>query len=165
MQMFTSADWQPPLQTTERTKPDQFEDQQRFYRPEKTDQRNSHVRVLIVEDERLIAENLKYVLEEKGYEVIGIASSGDEAVLQGTTAFPDIVLMDIRIQGQFDGIEAAKRIRAFQGRDLPIIFLSAYAADHFPHLKDLRTDSYRYMKKPYSPVELFGVIRNMLTSH
>ena len=118
-----------------------------------------------MEDERLIAENLKFILEDRGYQVVGIASSGEEAVLQTRGNSPDVVLMDIRIHGPMDCIDAVKRLRGFSKTDLPVLFLSAFHAEQFPHLSHLEADSFRYLKKPYSPGELISEIRSLITQH
>ena len=142
-----------------------FGNQPRSHHGEKTPEGKSHYQVLIVEDEMLIAENLRYVLEDKGYQVVGIAASGEEAVFQAGKKCPDLILMDIRIEGSFDGIEAARRIRKLHREDMPVVFLSAYAAEQFPHLKQLKADSFRYIRKPYSPRELVAVVHGMLIRH
>jgi DNA-binding response OmpR family regulator len=118
-------------------------------------------KVLIVEDERLIAENLKFILEEKGYQVVGIAASGEEALLVASLQSPDLLLMDIRIQGPMDGIETVKRIRNFYRPDVAVLFLSAFPAERFPHLSHLKADSYRYLRKPYSPGELLSEVHSL----
>jgi len=123
----------------------------------------TRAKVLIVEDERLIAENLRFILEERGYQVIGIVASGEDAFLMTSIMSPDVVLMDIRIHGTVDGIEAAKRIRNLHGRDLPVVFLSAYPAEQFPHLKEMETASFRYLKKPYNQDELVAAIHSLIT--
>ena len=82
-------------------------------------------RVLIVEDEQIVAADLAAKLTRMGYEVIGTAASGEEAVEIAEAGRPDIVLMDIQLQGHMNGTEAAKRIHAATGA--PIIFVTAYA--------------------------------------
>ena len=77
-------------------------------------------RVFIVEDEVLVARDIKGRLEKLGYQVIGTAARGEDAVTRVLSERPDLILMDINLKGDMDGIEAADRIRA--EADLPIIF-------------------------------------------
>ena len=154
-----------PVHATPGMNEDAFGNRSRSHQPEIVSENRSHYRVLIVEDEMLIAENLRYVLEDKGYEVVGIAASGEDAVFQAGEKCPDLILMDIRIEGEFDGIEAARRIRNLHREDMPVVFLSAYASNQFPHLNELEAESFRYVRKPYVPRELVGIIHGMLTRH
>ena len=83
------------------------------------------VRILIVEDEGIIALELKKKLEKKGYQVIRIVSSGEEAVEWVMKSRPDLVLMDIKLNGPMTGIEAAREI--LSRVNLPIIYLTAFS--------------------------------------
>ena len=91
-----------------------------------TAQRAAHPlsRVLIVEDELLVAWHLESLAREQNLEVIGLVPDGDGAIEQAVDLDVDLVLMDIRLAGQMDGIEAARRIR--EQRDTPIIFITAH---------------------------------------
>ncbi|QWR76432.1 histidine kinase dimerization/phosphoacceptor domain -containing protein [Candidatus Magnetomonas plexicatena] len=84
-------------------------------------------RVLVVEDEGIIALNLKRKLEKIGYIVTSIVPSSEEAILKAETDKPDIIMMDIVIQGEMDGIDTAAEIK--KRSDIPIIFMTAYADD------------------------------------
>jgi CheY-like chemotaxis protein len=85
----------------------------------------SHLpRVLIVEDELLVAWHLESLAREQNLEVCGLVPDGDGAIEQATDLDADLILMDIRLAGRMDGIEAARRIR--QQRDTPIIFITAH---------------------------------------
>ena len=81
-------------------------------------------RVLIVEDELLVAWHLELLSREQNLEVCGLVPDGDGAIEQAVDLDVDLVLMDIRLAGQMDGIEAARRIR--EQRDTPIIFITAH---------------------------------------
>jgi CheY-like chemotaxis protein len=81
-------------------------------------------RVLIVEDELLVAWHLESLAREQNLEVSGLVPDGDGAIEQAVDLDVDLVLMDIRLAGQMDGIEAARRIR--EQRDTPIIFITAH---------------------------------------
>jgi len=79
-------------------------------------------KILMVEDESIIAASIKLLLQEHGYNVVSILSSGEEAVDFSIKKTPDIILMDIKLKGQIGGIEASFRIR--RQMDIPIIFLT-----------------------------------------
>jgi len=80
-------------------------------------------RVLIVEDEFLIAEYFKIIIEQLGYEVCGLARSADEAVALARREEPAVIFMDVRLAGERDGVEAAQEIHAI--RPVPIIYVTA----------------------------------------
>jgi len=82
-------------------------------------------RVMIVEDERIVALNLRQVLARLGYNIDTIASSGAAALERIATQPPDLVLMDIHIEGDIDGIETASRIPA--GLVVPVVYLTSHA--------------------------------------
>jgi CheY-like chemotaxis protein len=84
----------------------------------------SFPRVLIVEDELLVAWQLESLSREQNFEVCGLVPDGDGAIEQAIDLEADLVLMDIRLAGRMDGIEAARRIR--EQRDTPIIFITAH---------------------------------------
>jgi len=80
-------------------------------------------RVLIVEDELLIAEYFKIIIEQLGYEVCGLARSADEAVALARREEPAVIFMDVRLAGERDGVEAAQEIHAI--RPVPVIYVTA----------------------------------------
>lgn len=82
------------------------------------------LRVLIVEDEVMIALGLESQIEDFGFEVCGVAASGEEAVQLAAQDRPDLILMDINLAGEMDGVEAARQIR--DERDVRIVFVTAY---------------------------------------
>jgi CheY-like chemotaxis protein len=84
-------------------------------------------KILLVEDDTIISMELKYRLESMGYEIVGIVNSGEEAVLEATEKNPDLVLMDIELKGNMDGIEAADRIHSLL--NIPVVYLTAYGDD------------------------------------
>lgn len=81
--------------------------------------------ILIVEDEAISALDLKLVLEQLGYKTTQIATTGEEAVALAGRQNPDVVLMDINIDGEMDGIQAAEKIRSAFG--IPVIFMTGYS--------------------------------------
>lgn len=118
-------------------------------------------RILIVEDEHLVALDLQVRLKHMGH-VPDVAYSGEEAISKATEGHYDLVLMDIKLKGALDGIEAARTIRdAF---DVPIIYLTAYADNHT--LDRARyTEPYGYILKPFQERELKAAIQMALRRH
>jgi signal transduction histidine kinase len=118
-------------------------------------------RVLLVEDERIVAMDLQRRLRRLGYDVPAIVTSGEDA-LQAITLpelSPDVVLMDIHIQGELDGIQTAARIPPELG--LPVIYLSAYS-DEATLERARSTRPYGYLVKPFSERELRATIEMVL---
>ncbi|HEY2677426.1 MAG TPA: PAS domain-containing protein [Steroidobacteraceae bacterium] len=111
--------------------------------------------ILIVEDERIVAKDLQQTLTEMGYDAFAIASSAEEAVACACTKCPDVVLMDIRIKGQEDGIQTAAILK----RKFPVsvIYLTAHA-DEAMIDRAKRTEPDGYLLKPVQSVELRSMI-------
>lgn len=108
-------------------------------------------RILIVEDEAVIAMDMAQHLREFGYEVVGIAASGDRARELAAQCSPDLIMMDIMLRGPRDGIETARAIRA--DADIPVIFLTAYGDR--PTLERAKAASpHGYLLKPFRPNDL-----------
>ena len=84
------------------------------------------IRILVVEDEVLVAEDLKEILQGFGYKVAGMTQCGDEAVTLAGEMLPDLIFMDINLSGEMDGIIAAGEIRSRWG--IPIIYVTAFAS-------------------------------------
>ncbi len=118
--------------------------------------------VLVVEDERLVAKALQHELEQFGYSVSGIASTAQEAVDKALASRPDIVLMDIRLKGVEDGVDAARRIHA--RCQIPIIYLSAFS-DAETVARAAQTEAFGYLLKPYEERELKTTIEMTLAKH
>lgn len=109
------------------------------------------LRILIVEDESLAAMALEEVLGMLGYAVIGIEDNADAAIAAAERLRPDIVMMDIRLLGPRDGIEAAAAIRARTG--IRCIFTSAFADAETRH-RAADCEPFGFVRKPYFPAEL-----------
>jgi CheY-like chemotaxis protein len=106
--------------------------------------------ILIAEDDPTLAEELKCRLQSLGYEVAGITHCAEEAVTLAESLRPDLVLMDIQLAGEMDGIQAAEQIRAFR---LPLVYVSGYCDG--PVLQRAQmTEPYGYILKPYRTVDL-----------
>jgi diguanylate cyclase (GGDEF)-like protein/PAS domain S-box-containing protein len=112
---------------------------------------NSASRILVVEDERLVAEDLAASLENLGHIVVGITGSAKDAIKLTRDTGPDLVLMDIYLQDNMDGIEAAKVIRGKLGA--PVLFLSAYSGENLVH-RAKATDPCGYLLKPFTEKDL-----------
>jgi len=118
--------------------------------------------VLVVEDEAVQALDLKKQLERRGYVVPPPLATGEEAVEQAGEMLPDLVLMDIKLKGQMDGIEAAEQIRA--RFDIPVVYLTAYA-DTDTLTRARMTDPFGYLVKPFEERELQATIEMALSRH
>ena len=122
----------------------------------------SNERILIVEDERIVAEDLRDMLQRLEYQVLDIASSGEEAVRKAEDLHPDLVLMDIRLSGSMDGIEAAEMIWTHQ--EIPVTYLTAYADE--PTLERAKaTLPFGYILKPFEERDLRSTIEIALYKH
>ena len=108
-------------------------------------------RILVVEDEVIVARDLQRTLTRLGYDVPAIAASGEEAVERVAATKPDLVLMDIHLSGEMDGIAAADQIRQRDG--LPVVFLTAYS-DEATFRRAQITAPYGYVLKPFEEREL-----------
>jgi two-component system, cell cycle sensor histidine kinase and response regulator CckA len=116
-------------------------------------------RILVVEDERVVARDIQYRLTEMGHTVVNITRGGDEAVRLAEELRPDLVLMDIRLDGRTDGISAAQEIRS--RFHLPIVFLTAYADEDTLHRARV-AEPFGYVLKPFDERELRTVIEMAL---
>jgi len=103
-------------------------------------------RIMIVEDEWTVAEEIKMVLEGMEYDVTSLSSSGEEAVQNAEKDNPDLVLMDIVLEGEMDGIAAANEIRS--RFNIPIVFLTAYTDDKILERASI-TGPFGYIVKPF----------------
>jgi DNA-binding LytR/AlgR family response regulator len=111
----------------------------------------NQIRILIVEDEMVIAANISLQLSKFGYDVTGIVPRGEEALLQIKESRPDIVLLDINLKGNIDGIETARLMQ--KEHDIAIIYLTANADDtNFERAKS--THPYAFISKPYKSLDL-----------
>jgi diguanylate cyclase (GGDEF)-like protein/PAS domain S-box-containing protein len=121
-----------------------------------------HASILIVEDERIVALDLSHRLVELGYRVIRTVARGEDALRAVDTLKPDLVLMDINIEGSIDGIEAAWRIH--QTSRTPVVFMTAYAEDE-TLARAQACRPYGYLIKPYETRELHATIQVALARH
>lgn len=122
----------------------------------------SAIRILVVEDESIIAEDLKDSLVNLGYTVPSIESTGEKAIKKTEEIKPDLVLMDIVLHGKMDGIEAAKEIRS--RFDIPVVYLSSYSDDEILERAKI-TEPYGYIIKPFNERELHINIEIAIYKH
>jgi len=122
----------------------------------------SQARILVVEDESIIAAAISDDLVDLGYEVIDIVASAEAAISCADASCPDLILMDISLQGRLDGIEAAKQIQL--RTDTPVVYLTSYT-DEKTLQRSLDTNSFGYMLKPYKVRELRATIETALKKH
>jgi DNA-binding NarL/FixJ family response regulator len=119
-------------------------------------------RILIVEDEGIIAEHIASRLKKIGYAVAGIAESSEQAFSGVATLKPDLILMDIRIKGAMDGIEAAIKLRELF--DIPIIYLTAHS-DRQTIERAKMTGAYGFLTKPIHQNALAAGIEAAIQQH
>ena len=122
----------------------------------------NNIKILIVEDELLIAENLAMKLKKLGYIIGGIVSSGKAALEYINSDKPDLILMDIAIKGNMDGIETAAKI--LEEEEIPIVYLTAYADDETIE-RASNTNCYGYLLKPFKDRELQATLKVVLNKH
>ncbi len=119
-------------------------------------------KIFIIEDESIIARDLESVLSGYDYNVSGIFANAEDAISKITENNPDLVLMDITLRGNIDGIEAAKRIK--KEYSLPVIFLTAFDDDAtLKKMKDINHDG--YLVKPFEEEKLSYFVQNALSKN
>lgn len=122
----------------------------------------SNIRIMVVEDEWIISEDIQKSLKKFGYTVSAVVSTGKEATQKTEEDRPDLILMDIVLKGEIDGIEAASQIHSCV--NIPIIFLTAY--DNKSVLERAKiTEPFGYMIKPFDERELYSTIEISLYKH
>ncbi|OAI11768.1 hypothetical protein A1507_19770 [Methylomonas koyamae] len=119
-------------------------------------------RILIVEDEALIAEEMQDRLQRLGYQVAGIADTGPTAISLAEQTRPDLVLMDIQLKGEMDGIETAERI--YRQLHIPVVYVTAHA-DHATLHRAKNIAQFGYILKPFQERELMTSIPMALHRH
>ena len=112
-------------------------------------------RLMLVDDEVAISMQLKERLTSMGYEIVGMVSSGEEAVALAKDLRPDLVLMDIVMPGKIDGIAAAEIIK--EDQDIPVIFLTGYAENQFIE-RAKKAEPFGYIGKPFQESEIRALI-------
>ena len=122
----------------------------------------SKINVLVVEDESIVSKDIQHSLKKLGYNVVGASATGEKAIELAGSEKPDIVLMDIMLKGDMNGIEAAETIK--DNHSIPVIFLTAYA-DESTLAKAKITQPYGYILKPFKEIDLHTTIEMAIYKH
>ncbi|MEY3236083.1 MAG: hypothetical protein RI883_184 [Bacteroidota bacterium] len=120
------------------------------------------INILVVEDESIVSKDIQYSLNKLGYNVVGAAATGEKALELARTERPDLVLMDIMLKGEMNGIETAELIKS--EFSIPIVFLTAYA-DESTLSKAKITEPYGYIIKPFKEIDLHTSIEMAIYKH
>jgi CheY-like chemotaxis protein len=118
--------------------------------------------ILLAEDEGIVALDVQVQLERLGYDVPAVVGSGEDAVQRAVETCPDVILMDIRLKGAMDGIEAVEAIRA--RRDIPVLYFSALSDEETMRRAE-RTQPCGYITKPIDGDELRTAVERALNRH
>lgn len=116
-------------------------------------------KILVVEDEQIVALDIKAMLQRLGYAVTGLAPTGEAAISRAELTRPDLVLMDIKLRGEMDGVEAGKVIKERFG--IPVIYLTANT-DHETYERAMATGPLGYLQKPFELEVLAATIARAL---
>lgn len=120
----------------------------------------SDVKILIVEDEAITALDLKYCLQDFGYDVVDVVDTGSDAIDAANELSPNLVLMDIKLKGDMEGTEAAREISKL---DIPVIFVSANS--DVPTFEELNLKgSFAFVPKPFDLDKLNRTIQDIVGS-
>jgi len=119
-------------------------------------------RVAVVEDEGIVALQIKSKLEQKGYEVVGIFASGEELLETVASLKPDLIMMDMTLQGELDGIDTSRRLS--EQYDIPVVYLTAHSEENTIERAGA-TLPYGYLLKPFDAQELHITIQMALFKH
>ncbi len=122
----------------------------------------ANTRIMIVEDEWITAEDIRMSLQSLGYTITSMVTSGEEAIKNAEKDRPDLVLMDIMLKGEMDGIEAASQIRSCY--NIPIIYLTAYTNETVLERAKI-TEPFGYIVKPFAKQDLKVAIEIALYKH
>lgn len=120
------------------------------------------VKIIVVEDESIVAEDIKRSLQNMGYSVPAVVASAEEAVKKAEEIRPNLILMDIMLRGEGNGIDAAGRIRI--DYNIPVVYLTAYSDDEILERAKL-TEPFGFIIKPFENRELRSVIEMALYKH
>ncbi len=122
----------------------------------------SLIRILVVEDEPIVAEDIASRLTRMGYEVVGVIESGEAAIALAEATLPSLVLMDIILEGELDGIDAAEWLRT--NLEIPVVYLTANA-DESTLQRAKATIPFGYILKPFKERELQATIEIAISRH
>ena len=115
--------------------------------------------ILIVEDENIIAMDIQFMLENLGYKISGVVSSGEDSIKKAYNMLPDLILMDIKLKGNIDGVSAANQI--YKSLRIPVVYLTAYL-DNSTMDRVKKTMHFGFISKPFEEKELQNIIEETL---
>ena len=115
--------------------------------------------ILIVEDENIIAMDIRFMLENLGYKISGVVSSGEDSIKKASNMLPDLILMDIKLKGKIDGVSAANQI--YESLRIPVVYLTAYS-DNTIMDRVKKTMHFGFISKPFEEKELQNIIEETL---
>jgi len=115
--------------------------------------------ILIVEDENIIAMDIQFMLENLGYKISGVVSSGEDSIKKASNMLPDLILMDIKLKGKIDGVSAANQI--YKSLRIPVVYLTAYS-DNTTMDRAKETMHFGFISKPFEEKELQNIIEETL---
>lgn len=121
-----------------------------------------NIKILIVEDERFVAKHIAQILNDEGYQICAFVSDGEAAIKNVIKFYPNLILLDIRIKGDMDGIEVAQHIHNLY--DIPIVYLTAFSDADTLNRAETTTPS-GYIVKPFRREQLLSTIRVALANH
>lgn len=116
----------------------------------------SNPKIMIVEDEIFVSMELQEILTENGYDVAGVADSGEEAIVMARSLKPDLVLMDIKLSGKLDGVDAAARIRSHLS--IPSVFVTGHGEKKLVD-RAIKADPLGYIMKPLNEIQILAAIK------
>lgn len=126
--------------------------------PHRASVTGGRARILIVEDEFLVAMTIEEILLEAGHEIVGLVATGEEAIQAGASLRPDLVLMDIRLVGQMTGIEAALELSE---KGIPSLFATSHS-DQGTRASGERANPVGWLAKPFSEAEVVSAVEDAL---
>jgi CheY-like chemotaxis protein len=118
-----------------------------------------YIKILVAEDDRIIARDLQYTLESHGYHVCAIVASGEECIEKALYFQPDLVLMDIKLNGNMDGMSAAQQI--YDRFQIPVVYLTAYG-DEKTLARAKKAECFGFVIKPFDENMLQQAIEQSL---
>ncbi|RKT21611.1 PAS domain S-box-containing protein [Paraburkholderia sp. RAU2J] len=119
-------------------------------------------RILVVEDDRVVARDIAQQMSRAGHTVVGMTARGEDALPLAADTAPDLVLMDVRLEGELDGIDTARLLR--ENLNLPVVFLTAYADEETVRRATV-TEPFGYVLKPFDDTQLRTVVEMALYKH
>lgn len=119
-------------------------------------------RILIVEDEIILGMSMKQELMNMNYNIVDVVDTGEKSLKSANELKPDLILMDVTLKGEMDGIKSAKQIN--ENLDIPIIYMTAYTNDDVLN-RVKKTKFYGYIHKPFSEKEVNTTIQTAISKH